>query len=264
MGFFQLIFPKMPRWPCCPPNLDLEYNIILWLASNGDPLPPLTLEKAHKNLVSLKKTVHDCFSISPLHYIHAGPQGIRLFHAQLSNIITHISTSSSQAINQVISILLHKGHGKDPTSDTSNRTISNCTVLAKGLDSYIGSLHSPIWDKSQTDSQFQAPNSSHELAALQITELINMSLNIYNRPLYALFLDVKSCFDRVLPQSVIRSAYSVGSQGNILNLLNNRLTNRSSLIKFHEQIIGPIFTHRVSNRVAYYLIENSGWLGINN
>ena len=48
-------------------------------------------------------------------------------------------------VNQVLSILLHKGHGKDPCSDRSYRTISNCTVLAKALDAYIGSLNVPLW-----------------------------------------------------------------------------------------------------------------------
>ena len=112
--------------------------------------------------------------------------------------------STLDNLNKVMSILLHKGHGKDPCSDRSYRTISNCTVLAKALDAYIGTLNIPIWDKSQIDIQFQGKNSSHDLASLQVTELIAYSNNVLKRPLYALFLDAKSCFDRVRVQNVIK------------------------------------------------------------
>ena len=113
-------------------------------------------------------------------------------------------------------------------------------MLVKALDAYIGSIYAPQWDSSQIDVQFQGPNSSHDLAALQVTELIELSNRALNRPLYAMFLDAKSCFDRVLRQSVIRSAYNVGTTGNVLNIINKRLGNRSTLLKFRDQVIGPI------------------------
>ena len=138
-----------------------------------------------------------------MHYINAGHAGIKVFHTLLTSLIIFINLSTLETLNQVLSILLHKGHGKDPCSDRSYRTISNCTVLAKALDAYIGTLNIPIWDKSQIDLQFQAKSSSHDLASLQVTELIGYSNNVLNRPLYALFLDAKSCFDRVCAQNVI-------------------------------------------------------------
>ena len=145
-----------------------------------------------------------------------------------------INLSTLETLNQVLSILLHKGHGKDPCSDRSYRTISNCTVLVKALDAYIGSIYAPQRDSSQIDVKFQGSNSSHDLAALQVTELIAFSNRVLNRPLYALFLDAKSCFDRVLRQSVIRSAYSIDTTGNVLNIFNNRLGNRPTLFKFRD------------------------------
>ena len=61
-----------------------------------------------------------------------------------------------------------------------------------------------------------------------------------NRPLYALFLDAKSCFDRVRAQNVIKNAFRTGTANQSLNIINNRLTNRSSYIKFNTDVIGPI------------------------
>ena len=150
--------------------------------------------------MSLKKHIHDYNNISPLHFINAGQAGIKAFHTLLTSLIIFINLSTIDSLNKVLSILLHKGHGIDPCSDRSYRTISNCTVLAKALDAYIGTLNIPIWDKSQIDIQFQGKNSSHDLASLQVTELIAYSNNVLKRPLYALFLDAKSCFDRVCLQ----------------------------------------------------------------
>ena len=91
-----------------------------------------------------------------------------------------------------------------------------------------------------------------------VTELTAMSNKVHNRPLYALFLDAKSCFDRVLHQSVIKSAYSAGTRGNVLNILNNRLGNRLSLIKFRDQVIGPINDKQGVEQGVCYLIGNLG------
>ena len=60
------------------------------------------------------------------------------------------------------------------------------------------------------------------------------------RPLYALFLDAKSCFDRVRAQNVIKKAFCTGTANQSLYIINNRLTNRSSYIKFNTDVIGPI------------------------
>ena len=220
-------------------DYDLDYKLILWISSS-QPIPLIPIQTTEKILYSLKKHVHDINNICPLHFINAGHAGIKIFHTLLTSLIVFINLSTIDTLNQVLSILLHKGHGKDPCSDRSYRTISNCTVLAKALDAYIGSLNIPIWDKSQIDLQFQAKNSSHDLASLQVTELIGYSNNVLNRPLYALFLDAKSCFDRVCAQNVIKNAYRTGISDQSLNIINNRLTNRSSYIKFNTDVIGPI------------------------
>ena len=143
----------------------------MWLSSS-QPIPLISIQTTEKILHSLKKHVHDFHNLSPLHFINAGHAGIKAFHTLLTSLILFINLSTLESLNQVLSILLHKGHGKDPCSDRSYRTISNCTVLAKALDAYIGTLNIPLWDKSQIDLQFQGKSSSHDLASLQVTELI--------------------------------------------------------------------------------------------
>ena len=161
-GFFNSL-NALKNPPTTPSygDYDLDYKLILWLSSS-QPIPPIPIHTTQKILFSLKKHVHDYDNISPLHYINAGPAGIKVFHTLLTSLILFINLSTIDNLNKVLSILLHKGHGKDPCSDRSYRTISNCTVVAKALDAYIGSLNIPLWDKSQIDIQFQDKNSSHD------------------------------------------------------------------------------------------------------
>ena len=119
----------------CPPttpshgNYDLDYKIILWITSN-EPIPLIYIQDTEKILWSLKKHVHDINNLSPLDFINASPAGIKAFHTLLTALIKFINLSSLDSLNQVLSSLLHKGHGEDPCSDRSYRTISNCTIYS--------------------------------------------------------------------------------------------------------------------------------------
>ena len=46
---------------------------------------------------------------------------------------------------------------------------------------------------------------SHELASLLLTETIQYSLNVSKKPVYAIFLDAKSAFDRVMREGLARN-----------------------------------------------------------
>ena len=71
-------------------------------------------------------------------------------------------------------------------------------MVAKGLDIYVTHLHSDCWKDDQADVQFQGEGSSHELAAVLLTETIQHSLFTLKQPLYVLYLDAQSAFDVVL------------------------------------------------------------------
>ena len=73
-------------------------------------------------------------------------------------------------------MILFKGHNKDRESDRSYRTISTCPFLSKALDKYVGGLCESGWAAAQAETQFQGTGSSHELAALLLTETIQHSL----------------------------------------------------------------------------------------
>ena len=163
------------------------YDHIMKLASCGRKMPLISLADGERLLRGLRPSVMDYFSITSLHFLYLGQQGIFHFVFLLNTIISHINSSSISELNTIWAIVLHKGHNKDPELDRSWRTISCCPIIAKALDTYLVELYGDGWSDIQAPTQFQGSNSSHELAALSITEAINHSLYVNKQPVYLLF-----------------------------------------------------------------------------
>ena len=113
----------------------------------------------------------------------------------------------------------------------------NCDSL---LDMYIHALYQDVWNSAQADTQYQGVGRNHELAALLITETVQHSLFHHHLPVFLLFLDARSAFDRVVISFLIRNFYLNGIDGNSLDYLNNRLSNRVTVIEWDKELLGPI------------------------
>ena len=134
--------------------------------------------------------------------------------------------------------------GKDKTSDRSYRTISTCPVVAKALDLYIRDLNINSWNQNQAETQFQGEGSSHELAAVLLTEAIQHSLYTLKQPCYILFLDAQSAFDVVLTELLVRNLFNCNTSGHSLLYLNNRFENRQTCIDWDGHLMGPVHDQR--------------------
>ena len=188
----------------------------------------------------MKPNVSDFWSITPNHFKNAGDEGSYHFNFLMNRVIMEINTSSVEELNTAYALLLHKGHGKPKTNDRSYRTISTCPVLAKALDMYVHELFIDKWNACQADTQYQGQCSSHELAALLITECIQQSLYHHHLPIFLLFLDARSAFDTVVISFLIRNLYFAGMNGNSLLFMNNRLSNRITYCDWDKELMGPI------------------------
>ena len=191
-------------------------------------------------LHSLRPDVNDLYSITARHYTNAGMEGAQHFSFLLNILISNVNLSSLEDLNSVWAMILYKGHGKDKESDRSYRTISTCPLLAKALDKYVGSLYESGWVNAQAETQFQGTGSSHELAALLVTECIQFSLYTAKKPLFCIFLDAKSAFDKILIEFCIKNAFIAGSTGQGLLYLDNRMKNRHTYIEWDKILMGPV------------------------
>ena len=208
-GFFKSISDLKSRKPFKDKGNYVENDImedflnILDICQYKKDLPNISLVDSSKILH--QSTVNDIYSITTLHFINAGVEGVEHFHFLLNCIIDDVNNASIEELNSVYALLLHKGHNKPRNASNAYRTISTCPLLAKALDTYIRHLHLSKWNKEQAATQYQGEGSSHELAALLVTEPIQHSLYTLKEPIYLLFLDAKSAFDTVMPELLIKN-----------------------------------------------------------
>ena len=221
-------------------SLATDYSMIRKICSAGIRIPPISPRDATDILYGLRPDVNDLYSITPKHYVNAGMEGVKHFSFLMNLIISDINLFSLPELNSVWAMVLHKGHGKPRDLDRSYRTISTCPLLSKAIDKYIGSLYESGWAAAQAETQFQGPGSSHELAAILLTETIQFSLHSTKKPLFVLLLDAKSAFDKILVECIIRNAFLAGSRGQGLLYLADRLSNRLTYVEWDKCLMGPI------------------------
>ena len=244
------------------PNFEKEYKLILDICSSKKQIRKLSYDETFKILNSIKKNVNDYFSITASHFIHAGKAGVEFFQFLMNTIIQNINLAKLPELNTVYAMILYKGHNKNREDSRSYRTISTCPLLAKAIDLHVRNLSISDWDKAQAETQYQGSGMSHELACILLTETINHSLYSSKKPVYALFLDARSAFDRVLRKILIRNMFLAGTSDQRLLYIDHRLANRLTFCEFQKQMMGPIHDIRgleqggVSSSDAYKIYNN--------
>ena len=188
----------------------------------------------------------DLYSVSARHYLAAALAGIQHFTSLLNLLISNVNFTSLKELNSAWAVMLHKGHNKPRSSCRSWRCISTCPLVAKALDLYVSDMHSRNWAEAAAPTQFMRRGSSHELAALLLTEAIVYATVTLGITLWILFLDKQAAFDSVLKEHVIAGAYSASGHRADASLLYlaNRLSSRLTYLQFSSSLMGPIHDER--------------------
>ena len=126
-----------------------DYRHIIELCRSGRPVKNVSEVEALSLLQRMKPNVIDFFSITPNHYLYAGPQGWKHFSLLLNGLLYDVRNVAIDEVNTAYACILFKGHNKDKTLSNSYRTISTCPVVAKALDLYIRDIHLTNWNLRQ-------------------------------------------------------------------------------------------------------------------
>ena len=245
-GFFTSIKSLKSRdhssLDSCPSFQDFvtEHKHILEICKLGKKIPLLSFKKAQELLRSIRSSVTDFYSISALHFLNGGDPAIHHFQLLINAVLSDIENFALAQLNTCHAIILFKGHGKSKTSDRSYRTISSCPFIAKAADKYVGWLEEKNWVAAQAETQFQGKGLSHEHVALLLTKAINFSVSTAKLPVFCLYLDAKSAFDRALREILTRRMYLDGTAGHSLLYLDERLGNRVTYIEWEKILMGPV------------------------
>jgi hypothetical protein len=216
-----------------------NYEHILKLCEDHHKIPAISCAKAAQLLSRVKKNVKDFYSITAHHYLNAGDEGLSHFNALLNAIIENVNNATVEELTTDHGLILYKGHNKDKTSDRAYRTISSCPFLAKALDLYLRDLYHELMDKCQAPTQYQGTGSSHELASLLMTEVIQHSLFVKDKPVFMISLDAQSAFDRCLRQILVNELYKAEIDGAAITFIDKRLEHRATVYEWNGVLMGP-------------------------
>ena len=217
----------------------LDYKLIVELCQSHEPIPKIDMKKSTEILQRIKRDVRDHYSTTALHYLYAGDEGLQHYNLLLNGIITNLINAGIEELNTAHGLIYYKGHGKDKCSDRSYRTISTCPFLAKSVDLYLRDQYSELWQDQQADTQYQGTGSSHDLASILLTEVIQYSLYTSNQPVYLLALDAQSAFDRCLRQVLACELYKANTPAAAILLIDRRLASRLTVYEWEGTMMGP-------------------------
>ena len=245
----------------------INYDIIIQLCRKKAPIPPISIANSTKILESMKKNVSDYYSVTALHYLYAGQEGLLHYHHILNALISDVNNSAIEELNVAHGNILYKGHRKDKNSDRSYRTISSCPFLAKSIDYYLRSLYHTCWDNSQATTQYQGTGSSHELASLLVTEVLQYSLYVSSKPVFLLALDAQSAFDLCLRQILCSEMFKAGVSASAILFMDTRLRSRRTVYEWDGVKMGPSeditgFEQGGVNSSDYYKLYNNEQLAV--
>ena len=164
---------------------------------------------------------------------------MRNFALLLNTIILNVENANIKELNTTHGLILYKGGQKDKSNERSYRIISTCPIVAKALDIYLRDLYQEKWNKMTAPTQYQKQGSSHELDSLLLTETIQFSLYHSKKPLFLLVLDAQSAFDRCLKEVLCTKLFEAGICDNSVNVVINRLSNRSTVYEWDKITMGP-------------------------
>ena len=216
-----------------------DYDHIMKLNGEVRNIPAMSRKTSDSILKRLRKDVRDIYNITASHFLNAGEEGLIHYNFLLNTIINETENATIEEFNTAHGLIIFKGHGKDKTSDRAYRTISSCPMLAKSLDLYLRDLFINDLNLLQAPTQYLGAGSSHELASLLVTETIQHSLYVSDKPIFLLMLDAQSAFDKVIPQILVRRLFFSGISGAALNFINNRITSRSTVYEWDSNFMGP-------------------------
>ena len=115
--------------------------------------------------------------------------------------------------------------------------MARIVVLIEAIEPLVlaPSLVRPLTSLSSTappGTSSQLTLSSHELAAVTLTEAISHSNKVLGAPAYVLYLDAQSAFDLALKEFMINNLYGYGICDQGIIIINERLQNRKTVCEF--------------------------------
>ena len=121
-GFYQSISSLKTLDTITSPSYESftsDYRHIVEISKSSKQIPRISLETALLLLKRIRTSVADFYSMTAAHYLNGGDVAVSHFCFLFNLILENIELAASPELNTAHAAILHKGHDKDRSLDSS-------------------------------------------------------------------------------------------------------------------------------------------------
>lgn len=202
--------------------------------AQGQLSQPVNVEEVKRAIKQLNRgKAADAMGITAEHFIHADETLLDVLCTLLNRLFQAGQVTDSMKTGLVTPVFKKKGSN---TNSKNYRGITVIPIFTKILELVIRDRIKPlILGKQNKLQRGFTENSSPMNTALILEEYIRDRQDSH-MPAYIAFLDVKSAFDVVSHQSLMRKLFHIGVEGNMWTLISSLHQDAKSAVKWQGQI----------------------------
>ena len=222
-----------------------EIPVIMEMCKDS-PAPTISTELVEKAAKSLKRgKAADFFRVTAEHFENGGKALIDVTTETVNSLFRFGKVTEALKIGALTPVFKKKGSS---TEAKNYRGITVLPVITKIKESVLKNLIQPQIEERQNSLQRGFTKHSSPMNCSLIMEEVIRDRRDRGQPLYAAFLDVKSAFDVVPIDSLLRQLYHIGVEGKTWPLIHCLHEDAESVVKWQGNLSEPFKVHQGGKR----------------
>ena len=212
-------------------EVPIIYRNCLDSCTNPEPVTDKEITDAVKSLN--RKKAPDAFGVTAEHISYVGRDVINSVKFLINSVLFNKEVPSDMKLGVLNPIFKNKGSSKD---SQNYRDITITPVLTKILETILKARIQPILMERQNPLQRGFTEKSSPMNCALLVEEFYRNNKDLNKPTYIAFMDVKSAFDVVVHENLMRKLYHNGVGGLNWLLINSLHQESLTSVKWQGQL----------------------------
>ena len=212
-------------------EVPIIYRNCLDSSTNPEPVTDKEITDAVKSLNRGKAP--DAFGVTAEHIYYGGRDVINSVKFLINSVLFNKEVPSDMKLGVLNPIFKNKGSSKD---SQNYRGITITPVLTKILETILKARIQPILMERQNPLQRGFTEKSSPMHCALLVEEFYRNNKDLNKPTYVAFMDVKSAFDVVVHENLMRKLYHNGVGGLNWLLINSLHQESLTSVKWQGQL----------------------------
>ena len=229
-------------------------------SSEKDDSELITVEQVKKAISSLNKgKAPDYHGMQAEHILYGGEELLQYLTLPVNCIFDQGKITDALKIGVLTPIFKNKGSNKDARN---YRGITILPIITKIVEILLRNRIQPLIEEVQSNLQRGFTRHSSPMNCSLILEEVIREYKDQRKPLYIAFLDVKSAFDVVSHDSLLRKLFHIGVEGTNWTLIHSLHQGAKSVIKWKGSYLETFEVHQGVRQGGVLSTDLTNYTGI--